>query len=376
MSDDKNGDIERLFSVYESSSNNFQKVFGIMIGLGLFFLLTVLLPYFLNIYEYDQNKNEIANETKSIQQANLTNKNLNEKLSTIKAKIQTFSNRADDFRDMRDSQIKKVNDSLTSADKLISTIIDNSTLATLKQKLKKAQYQLNSTLQYAGVALGSFNKSLSGYEQRNKSLGDSLEYTVKRIDKSQLVLDKAKASKVILLEKLHNLTSRWEEIQSPFGNLPIEFTNLLAIIPVGLSTGFLLCSRWLSEAIQIRKRIHAIRHCQKIEDRKERQESDKDDELSQIAPLWIDPANPKQNKILQLTILSIPVVIFIFSTSAIIYTWEHAPTPPFPAASEINKSIYYIIYALCIIFFAYGYWRIYKEIAEYKDFIRQLKLKK
>jgi hypothetical protein len=58
----------RIFNSYESNSNNFQKIFGILLGLGLFFLLTVIFPYFINIYEQNEKKVEIEKESNFINQ--------------------------------------------------------------------------------------------------------------------------------------------------------------------------------------------------------------------------------------------------------------------------------------------------------------------
>jgi hypothetical protein len=235
-------------------------------------------------------------------------------------------------------------------------------LVTLNDILNKTQYKRNATLQFASTALESFNKSISFYDQRIEALKQELNSTKLEIQNSQSNLERAINIKNTLIERLNNLTQRWKEIQSPFGTLPIDFTNLLAIFPLGLSSGFLLCSMWLAESIRLRRLIHFMR-----DDNEERKgENLKNEKVYHIAPLWIDPPNPNQNRTARLLLLAIPFVIFILSVEIISYTWEHAPSTPFPAASDVNKNLYYAVYAAGIGMFVYSFWLVISEVRHYK----------
>jgi hypothetical protein len=352
------GNLERLCSLYESNSNNFQKLFAILIGLGLFFLLTVVLPYFLNIYEYEQNKEQSINENKTIQQGNTTIRNLNMTIINIKKDIENLSKNVGKTKSMMNSQIKIVNSSLDDADKLLANINDPKLLVTLKNILNNTEYSRNGTLIFAGIALESFNSSISIYKDRIDQKNQELNSTNITISNSKSNLKKAIDKRDMLIDRLHNLTERWKEIQSPFGNLPIDFSNLMAVFPLGLSSGFLLCSIWLAESIRLRAIIHGLL------------ESDPTSlpklGISKAYPLWIDPENIKQNKKIQFLLFSIPVIIFVLSFVMITFAWENAPTAPFPSANESNKSIYYVSYAACFGLVFYGYLRVWLQTKNYR----------
>src|SRR6476619_4982373 len=101
-------EIEKLTTIYESNSNNFRNVFAIMVGIGLFFLLTVILPYFLNIYEYSQNKIKIHNENETVQQQNNQIHNLTLTITNTKNGIKNLSTNINTTKLMMNTQIKKV----------------------------------------------------------------------------------------------------------------------------------------------------------------------------------------------------------------------------------------------------------------------------
>ena len=362
--EDDNDDIKKIFSVYESNYDNFRKVFAISIGFGLFFLLTVVLPYFLNIYEYSQNEILYIKENKSIEQESINIRNLNAHIDKIQDQIEFTSDRINNTRSSIDIHIKQVNNLLSDADRLLGDINDPSALKRLKGMLNQTKYKQNTTIQLATVVLRSLNNSVSDYEHSIQTLNQSFHNSEVKIAISQSNLDKARMNRMALNERLINLTERWKEIQSPFGSLPIDFTNLLAILPLALSGGFHLCSLWLAESIRLRMVVDDMRDTEK-----ENEGHHKKGKIYLIAPLWIDPANPNQNKIVQLLLLAIPLIIFALSVIMISYAWEHAPTDPFPTASQINKNIYYTLYVVCVGDFGYSFWRILKEIKYYIEFI-------
>src|ERR1051325_4477511 len=117
-----NDDIKKIFSVYESNYDNFRKVFAISIGFGLFFLLTVVLPYFLNIYEYSQNEILYIKEHKSIERESINIRNLNTKIDNFQNQIELILNRINNTRSSIDVHIKQVNNLLSDADRLLGDI--------------------------------------------------------------------------------------------------------------------------------------------------------------------------------------------------------------------------------------------------------------
>jgi hypothetical protein len=374
-----NDDGHRLSSLYEGNSDNFRKVFAILLGIGLFFLLTVILPYFLNIYELDQNTIQTVKENRTIQQSNADIHKSNLTITNIKKSINSLSNNINKTKSMMDTEINKVNNSLSSVDKLLGNISDPTTLANLKNVLNKTQYKLNGTLRFAAIAIQSFYNSSSNYEDRYEKKFQKLNQTYTQLAQAKMNLQKAIQNRDELTDRLDNLSQRWKEIQTPYGNFPIDFTNLLAIFPIAISTGFFLCCFWLAESIRHRafidvKRTQDPNVVKRLDPNTRDTRVDPNaidanrSEVSIIAPLWLDPII-KQNKIIQYLVLSLPVMIFAFSVAMIIFAWTHAPAPPFPTSSEVNEVIYYFAYSACSVLIAHGYWKVQLRVQKYEQAI-------
>lgn len=362
-------DGQRLTSLYNGNSDNFRRVFGILLGIGLFFLLTVILPYFLNIYEFDQNKIQTVNENKTIQQSNNDIHKLNSMIINIKKGIENLSKNINKTKSIMNTEIKKVNSSLSSADKLLADINDPTTLVTLKNILNKTQYKRNETLRFAAIAIQSFYNSSSIYEDRLEKKSEKLNLSYFDLAQAKLNLHKAIENRDTLTERLDNLTQRWKEIQTPYGNLPIDFTNLLAIFPLAVSTGFFFCCFWLAESIRLRALIDAIRGPDpaRIKRLDPNAQDPNTPQVTIIAPLWVDPTNQNQNKIIQFLVFSIPVMIFASSVAMIVFAWGHAPTAPFLTSSKVNETIYYVAYGACFGLIAYGYLKVRNRVNNYNS---------
>jgi hypothetical protein len=156
--------------------------------------------------------------------------------------------------------------------------------------------------------------------------------------------------------KERDLTEKWKEIQSPFGSVPIELKEIIALFPLSLAAGFLVCSHLLTDSIRLRRSIH-YSYLTKNSNPSVVNEL----KIAYVAPLWIDPSNPEKNNPLRIVILSVPLIIFIFSLIMIFYVWYYAPT----VMTELAKLVYSGLYAISIGFFVYGYLLIKKELDYY-----------
>jgi TRAP-type C4-dicarboxylate transport system permease small subunit len=181
-----------------------------------------------------------------------------------------------------------------------------------------------------------------------------------KLNQSEIKLKDANDTKTLLNNRLYNITQQWKEIHSPYGNLPIDFSNLLAIFPLSMTIGFFICSIFLFTSIRLRSIIH-----KQYNKSKQKEENIKNLPIYFIAPLWIDPVNPEQNKILQFLVLLLPFVIFLSSTIMILYSWNYGPSEPFATASLISENFYYWLYILCFGIFIYSYWHIISEVKNY-----------
>jgi hypothetical protein len=352
MSANDNPEFQRLVSLYETNSGNFQKAFGLTIGFGLFIALTVLLPYYLNIYEYDQNRSLIAHEDETIRQNNLTNSRLIPSAQNLKAYIGNLNDSIHNMKLSMDTQIKQVNSSLSTADKIRANINDpafNEKMATI---LSKAKYKENRTIEFFKVFNAKFENSLKTYNERLTNKTQKFKTIENQIETSSSNIKEAQKTIYALNGELMNLTHQWKEIQTPFGNLPIDFTNLLAIFPIAVTSGYVLCAIWLKESIRLRSFIHAMH---------------KSDKVYEFAPLWVEPKKKGGILFLQFLLFFVPVLIALLSVLMIVFAWEHAPTPPFPSGSEVNKVIYYAVYGICFGLFGFSFGSVVHQVWKYDD---------
>lgn len=152
--------------------------------------------------------------------------------------------------------------------------------------------------------------------------------------------------------------TRLEQIEFPFGKLPVGLTESIAIFPIILAIGFLVVASQLREAIQLRKSFHQLY---------QRKDPNRtvlnDQQIALIAPLWIDPESPNKQRLARLTVLSIPFLIFIISCILIFYNWS---IPGFFAyADQLNWWLYGGLYVLSLVIFIYGYRQIFNELRGY-----------
>src|SRR5215475_6874925 len=120
-------DTKRLFDLYESNSKNFGKVFGILVGVGLFFLLTAIFPYFLNIYEQQGKMVQIERANNLIQAVNSHITKVNQTIKGINKDIRKITESANNTTSRINNEIKAVNALLPKDD--ILPITENNTEA-------------------------------------------------------------------------------------------------------------------------------------------------------------------------------------------------------------------------------------------------------
>lgn len=160
------------------------------------------------------------------------------------------------------------------------------------------------------------------------------------------------------LEKKRNRTAqRLEDIEFPFGKIPIGLNQSISLFPLGLGTGFLICASLLGDAIRLRK------------DYGSKGNSLSDERMRLIAPLWIDPKSSKLSQTLKFMILLVPLVVFVVSVYLISNSWSIMGNEELEGifiGNNTSNHIYYIgLYILSSVFFVYGYWRVLVEICNY-----------
>jgi hypothetical protein len=155
------------------------------------------------------------------------------------------------------------------------------------------------------------------------------------------------------------ITARMEQIEFPLGKIPIGLNESIAVFPLLISIGFLVSLSLFSDTIRLRRNLHNLYN-----------QKDPgtliytDEEISLIAPLWIDPLQPKKTQIKKLIGFSVPFFIFVISILIIIYTW----LLPGPGVLDISYTwwIYSIVYLICFLLCISSFKKMLEELSTYE----------
>jgi hypothetical protein len=82
----------------------------------------------------------------------------------------------------------------------------------------------------------------------------------------------------------------------------------VAVFPFSLSSGFLIYASILSKTMAIRRFLHYLNKKKK----KSSKDSDINREIAFTYPLWIDPINTEQNKVLSFLTIIFPLLFLLF----------------------------------------------------------------
>jgi hypothetical protein len=157
------------------------------------------------------------------------------------------------------------------------------------------------------------------------------------------------------LSDRNKLEYRLNQTEFPFGKIPINLDESIAAFPVALGVGFLVSASYLANSIQLRKELH-VWYKSKY---KEVTKNLLDERIGLIAPLWINPSNSVNIRIMKFAIFMIPLFTFIWSifliSNYVLFRQENETLASlFSYGSFLNPFIYLGIYLVCSGFFLYG----------------------
>jgi hypothetical protein len=151
-----------------------------------------------------------------------------------------------------------------------------------------------------------------------------------------------------------NEVSRFQRISTPLGELPIGLDELILIFPALLASGFLLCAAILIEMIQLRRVFWDL--CRRKD---AAQEVLSDRYVTLVAPLWLDPAEPKLRRTAKFAAFALPFWVFVIAIALLFY--NRLLLDNFPESARLSIGIYLIIYVLSFGAFVYPCLRIIGE---------------
>ena len=415
---------QKVYELYQNKSNSFQKTFRLLFSFALLFLFIILIPFVTirminhqTAFRQENLKKEISQKQEILE----TYKNIQHAIDKVHSDLKNQPSRLRDFilsaprSNIQSPMIPQQNmvqqqpiqipsqptdlvPELTSMNERVKQEVQQQFEAydaILQSEVLEPLKSLNNDqlvvidLTRIGLGLDSlkndfttelaqnphFWETFSGKGGFYSTLDDKVQHFWdihgSQIDHQSQVLqlqyNELQESQKELTDQLNKMkeeekqvAARLDQIEFPFGKLPVGLTESIAIFPIILAIGFLVVASQLRETIQLRKSFHQLYQ------RKDPTRTVlNDQQIALIAPLWIDPENTNKQKLARLIILSIPFVIFIISCILIFYNWS---IPGFFAyADQLNWWLYGGLYVVSLLIFIYGYRQILNELRDYSS---------
>src|SRR5690606_13819034 len=134
-----------------------------------------------------------------------------------------------------------------------------------------------------GTFARSYREILTVHNETLQLVGNDLKDAARRLDETQKEVEAELATVAARLEDMKG----WQEIETPFGTLPIGLNELTLLFPVLMAAGFMLCSSLFVESLLLRREFHGLTRATDPEG-----VVLPDERIALIAPLWIDPLQP------------------------------------------------------------------------------------
>lgn len=148
-----------------------------------------------------------------------------------------------------------------------------------------------------------------------------------------------------------------QNIQTPFGPLPIGLNELVLLFPVLLAGGFVLCASLFADSLELRREYHRLARLKDpgggvLDDAR----------IGLAAPVWIDPLQPPLHRIYRAAILALPVALFV---AALALLADNLFFGPFMAEARLGSAVYLGLYGVSALAVLEGCRRIHRALRAY-----------
>jgi hypothetical protein len=195
-------------------------------------------------------------------------------------------------------------------------------------------------------ALGSDMAELwGGYDDMMTALSATLEEEQSRLQQTEAELATKRDEMSALREEFK---SRLDQIETPFGQLPVGLNEALLGFPVLLAVGFLVCVAQLADARRLRAAFSALYR-----------RSDPsgavvgEREIGLVAPLW-----PARERRWSRLLLPAPFLVFVLAVAVVLYSAQ--TTDSFRAVGLLSLRVFVVLYAVSLIAFAAALWQAFR----------------
>ncbi|MPZ06444.1 MAG: hypothetical protein GEU26_08510 [Nitrososphaeraceae archaeon] len=144
-----------------------------------------------------------------------------------------------------------------------------------------------------------------------------------------------------VVDGIKRLEGRFNQFESPLGNIPLGLNEAIVWFPFFLAAGFFVFSHILQQTMIIKKELHTLMQARNDP----RAIARIDRHITILSSLWIDPIIPKRKQPVQLVLFFVPFLLFIASSLLVnsIVTLDNPDIredDPFIAANSFNLGIY------------------------------------
>ena len=162
-----------------------------------------------------------------------------------------------------------------------------------------------------------------------------------------------------VVDGIKRLEGRFNQFESPLGNIPLGLNEAIVWFPFFLAAGFFVFAHILQQTMTIKKELNALMQARNDP----RGITRIDRHVTILSSIWIDPIIPKRKQPVQLVLFFVPFLLFIASSLLVnsIITLDNPNIREddlFIAANNFNLQIYYWLFIISWGLIIAGYLRI------------------
>jgi hypothetical protein len=315
--------IDKVFEQYKNRFRDFEILLTVIIGSGIVILAVPLGQYYFMYVELQDNVQRLVDILDEIFRSSLSPaRDMTDIIAGLNASSVLVNNTIQNKTAEIAAPVTAINSNLSNLANNISAILNVQQVPSIESLIETINSTKNTTDQLSAnfsevttpsMISQSANQSLTSVITNVSTIASNTKQIL-IVPNLMDALRKFNTSR----SEINDFVESWKSLETPFGELPIGLTNLLAILPVGLVVGYVICILSLDHAMRARERLyHLYRKYYNLEI------IDYDNEITTLAPIWLDPiSKSKLKKIAQLLVLVVPIIlIFSLSVYLILNIW-------------------------------------------------------
>lgn len=413
---------KRAYDGYTNGAHEFNKTFSILLAFSLIFLLLIQLPYTLiksqrvaldqKLEDAKRSALDIDEKLKLYSKARSGIDNLHSVMRegpyNLRRKIQELSELRNGeqsqmlFYQQQQQQQQQISCGVVGSERWLSCEVEHTLITqfeTFKKTLNGDVFKPLQNLAAAGEGIETQNVqnglnslqekfwdilrenkqfwlTFSGkeefFDQLDKEVSNfwntygadidkkaaQLKKDVKRLEAESAELQNIKDQ---LIKSAADIKTRISSIESPFGKLPVGMAESIALYPLIIAFGFAIAAIKMISTMKLRAEVFRIWRQQDPQ-----KNVLSDEQISLIVPLALAPTAGGRMSFGKISLLLLPLAIYILACALILYSWWEASIIEDDLLSGL-KPIYGLLYVTSAIFMVVSYSKILTIIRQLSE---------